>query len=157
MDVSCPTQYYCQVHEQVLPVDSSLLFKHIEDYHKVEDSSSGNNNNLTLILPPVESILKVFKSKVWLVDFPNNNAPLNDYFKTYDVIERPIWVMVDSPIPSFIFELRDNVFSKNDLETITKVASWLEKQGNNVDRSEKKMGTSMRVFGMRYATGDLGR
>ena len=59
-----------------------MLLKHIESYHKVEDSSSENNNNLPLILPPVESILKVFKSKVWLVDFPNNNAPLNDYFKT---------------------------------------------------------------------------
>ena len=60
----------------------------------------------------MESILKVFKSKVWLVDFPNNNEPLNDYFKTYDIIERPIQVIEDSPIPSFIFELRDNVFSK---------------------------------------------
>ena len=128
-DVSCPTQYYYQVHEQVLPVDFSVLLKHIEDYHKIEDSSSENNNNLPLILPLVESILKVFKSKVWLVDFPNNNVPLNDYFKTYDVIKRPIRVIEDSPILSFIFELRDNVFSKNDLETITKVASWLEKQG----------------------------
>ena len=82
---------------------------------------------------------------------------MNDYCKTYDVIERPIWVIEDSPIPSFIFELRDNVFSKNDLETITKVASWLEKQGNNVDRSKKKMDTSMRAFGMRYAIGNLGR
>ena len=132
-----------------------MLLKHIEDYHKVEDSSNENNNNLPLILPPVESILKVFKSKIWLVNFPNNNAPLNDYFKTYDVIKKPIRVIEDSPIPSFIFELRDNVFSKNDLETITKVTSWLEKQGNNVDRSEKKMGTSMRAFGMRYAIGDL--
>ena len=113
-----------------------MLLKHIEDYHKVEDSSSENDNNLPLILPPVESILKVFKTKVWLVDFPNNNAPLNDYFQTYDVIERPIRVIKDSPIPSFIFELWDNIFSKNDLETITKVASWLEKQGNNLDRSE---------------------
>ena len=104
----------------------------------------------------MESILKVFKSKIWLVDFPNNNAPLNDYFKTYDVIERPIRVIENSSIPSFIFELWDNVFSKNDLETITKVASWLEKQGNNVDRSKKKMGTSMRAFGMQYAIGDLG-
>ena len=47
-------------------------------------------------------------------------------------------------------------FPKNDLETIIKVASWLKKQGNNVDRSKMKMGTSMRAFGMRYATGDLG-
>ena len=105
----------------------------------------------------MESILKVFKTKVWLVDFPNNNAPLNDYFQTYDVIERLIWVIEDSPISSFIFELRDNVFSKNDLKTITKVASWLEKQGNNMDRTEKKMGTSMRALGMRYATRDLRR
>ena len=94
-----------------------MLLKHIEDYHKVEDSSSENNNNLPLILPPVEIILKVFKSKVCLVDFPNNNALLNGYVKTYDVIERLIRVLEDSPIPSFIFELRDNVFSKNDLET----------------------------------------
>ena len=101
-DISCPTQYYCQVHEQVLPVDSTMLLKHIEDYHKVEDSSSENDNNLPLISPPVESILKVFKTKDWLVDFPNTNAPLNDYFQTYDVIERPIWVIEDSPIPSFM-------------------------------------------------------
>ena len=33
-DVSCPTQYYCQVHEQVLPVDFSVLLKHIEDIIK---------------------------------------------------------------------------------------------------------------------------
>ena len=89
-----------------------MLLKHIKDYHKIEDSSSGNNNNLPLILPLVKSILKVFKSKVWLVDFPNNNAPLNDYFKTYDVIERPIRVIEDTPIPNFIFELWDDVFSK---------------------------------------------
>ena len=126
-DVSFPTQYYCQVHEQVLPIDFLVLLKHFEDYHKIEDISSENDNNLPLILPSIESILKVFKSKIWLVDFPSKNTALNDYFKTYDVIERPIRIIEDSPIPSFIFELRDNVFSKNDLETITKVASWLEK------------------------------
>ena len=69
------------------------------------------------------------------MDFLNTNALLNDYFQIYDVIERLIWIIEDSPIPSFIFELQDNVFSKNDLEIITKVTSWLEKQGNNMERS----------------------
>ena len=41
-----------------------MLLKHIEDYHKVEDILSENDNNLSLILPSVESILKVFKSKI---------------------------------------------------------------------------------------------
>ena len=108
-----------------------MFLKHIEDYHKVEDISSEDNNNLSLVLPSIKSILKVFKSQIWLVDFPSKNTTLNDYFKTYDLIERPIRIIEDSPIPRFIYELWDNVFSKNDLETITKVASWLEKQGNN--------------------------
>ena len=36
-----------------------MLLKHIEEYCKIEDILSGNDNNLSLILPLVKSILKV--------------------------------------------------------------------------------------------------
>ena len=126
-DVHNSTQYYCQIHEQLLLVESSILFKHIENYHKQEEIINNNNNTLNLILPPVESVVKVFKSKIWLVDFPNKNKPLNEYFRTYEVIDRPIRLVEDNPIPNFICDLRNDVFSKEDLMIITKVASWLER------------------------------
>ena len=91
------------------------------------------------------------------MDFPNKNKPLNEYFRTYEVIDRPIRLVEDNPISNFICNLRNDFFSKEDLMIITKVASWLEREGNNVERSENKMGTRMASFGMRYASGDLGR
>lgn len=91
------------------------------------------------------------------MDFLNKNKPLNEYFRTYEVIERPIRLVEDSPIPNFICDLRNNVFSKDELLIITKATSYLEREGNNVERSKNKLGTRMTAFGMRYASGDLGR
>ena len=84
---------------------------------------NNNNNTLNLILPLVESLVKVFKDKIWLVDFSNKNKPLNEYFRTYEVIDRLIRLVEDNLIPNFICNLRNDVFSKQDLMIITKVAS----------------------------------
>ena len=99
----------------------------------------------------------MFRSKIWLADFLNKNKPLNEYFRTYEVIDRPIRLIEGNSIPNFICNLRNDVFSKEDLMIITKVACWLVREGNNVERFESKMGTRMAAFGMRYALGDLGR
>ena len=56
-------QYYCKIHKQLLPIESSISFKHIENYHK-QEVIINNNNTLNLILPPIESILKVSKNKI---------------------------------------------------------------------------------------------
>ena len=89
------------------------------------------------------------------MNFPNK--PLNEYFKTYEVIDRPIRLIKDNPILNFIYDLRNDVFSKENLIIITKVTSWLERKDNNVERSENKMGTRMTAFGMRYASDNLER
>lgn len=142
------SQYYCETHRKVLPIDSLVLLSYIEKYHKVEETSSSNSNESFLVLPPLESILKVFKIKIWIVDFPNQNKSLNEYFSTYEVVSRPIRAVEDNPISSFLFDLRNDVFSNDDLVRITKVASWLEHKGNNVEWAKSKMGTPMLAFGM---------
>ena len=57
------------------------------------------------------------------MDFPNKNKSLNEYFRTYEVIDRPIRLIEDNLISNFICDLRNDVFSKKNLMIITKMAS----------------------------------
>ena len=117
------SQYYCGIHKEVLPVESTILLNHIKKYHKCKESMEINDSNSISILALLENVLNVLKNKIWLIDFLSKNESLNEYFRIYGLLSRPIRIVEDNPIFNFIFDLRNDIFCNEDLTIITKVAS----------------------------------
>lgn len=96
------------------------------------------------------------KKTMKLVDFASTNDELNVQLVLLQKIVSPMAVVESGPCSNQVFDLRGDVFAPAELEVVTRVASYLERHGRNVLRSEAKKSTWICLWGMRSAYGDTG-
>jgi hypothetical protein len=143
-------EFYCEEHGP-LQAKSSFLINHLKEHPKVIKAiTEGGEDDFN------DQVLKVFKHKLWMVDLKSTNAGLNLQLLQYKKVHGPLTLRDDCPSNSFVANLKKGVFTKDELKVMTKVASYLEAKGDNVDRSGTIQASKMSAFGMRWGMGDTG-
>ena len=86
----------------------------------------------------------------------SSSSGLNLQLLNYKRLQCPFILWEDSPTNGLVGSLHNGIFSKIELALITKVASFLEIKGDQVDQSEKIQGSNIKAFGLRRSMGDTG-
>jgi hypothetical protein len=146
--------FFCVDCQQTLQVDANELKKHIEKRHSstkffnIESKEDLVNSNDLEVL--------VFKKKIWMVDFSLRNDLLNKELSKCNVISSPAIIYEEGPLKHLVLNLVNDVFTIEELKKFSKATSYLEKNGNYVNRSEAKGSSNIAAFGMRSTYGDTG-
>ena len=145
------TTYYCQVCSMGIPNNVEDLQHHLQKY--------SSKHQVAAPVQPIQfpSGTEVFVRKtVKLVDFDTTNDALNEQLQRLHRVKAPISMVESGPAANQIFDLRGNVFTPQELEVVTRMASYLEKKGTNTKRPESKGSTRMCLYGMKSKYGDTG-
>jgi len=98
----------------------------------------------------------LFKKKLWKVDMKSTSLGLNMQALAYRRLKSPFTLRDDSISNAVVGNVRSDVFSSGQLSMMTKAASYLERQGNAVEKDEANNRANMCVFGMRSTRGHTG-
>lgn len=148
------SKFYCMSHECLLEAEPETLGVHLEE-HKDSPEVLLNSSCEAEFGSTASAVLR-FKHKLWKVDLASTNAGLNLQLGGFEHLQSPFILRDDSPFNNFLGSLRNDVFTKEDLGLMFRVASHLEVNGDPVDRSASIQGSKMNAFGMRWFMGDTG-
>lgn len=147
------SHFFCVYHQCEIHAKAKTLIEHLKEH----------NDREVVVDPHVEgdfgspsSEVVVFRQKFWRVDLQSTNAGLDLQLQEFDRLERPFILRDDSPSKNFLGSVRCDVFTTEELAVMFKASSYLEINGDNVDRLEAIQRTKMKAFGMRWAMGDTG-